>query len=62
MTHYNSLNIKLSSSQLNKFKSGIKIGTEVSLSLSSNLIGNSNDKTTFPDQLLLTNIRVSKKN
>ena len=60
MTQYNSLNIKLSSSQLNKFKSGIKNGTEVSLNLSSNLIGNSNDETTFPDQLLLTNTRVSK--
>ena len=60
MTQYNSLNIKLSSSQLNKFKSEIKNGTEVSLNLSSNLIGNSNDETTFPDQLLLTNTRVSK--
>ena len=35
-------------------KSGIKNGTEVNLNLSSNLIGNSNDKTNFPHKLLLT--------
>ena len=40
MTQYNTLNTKLSNSQLNKLKSGIENGTEVSLNLSSNLIGN----------------------
>ena len=45
MTHCNTLNEKLSNSQLNKLKSGIKNGTEVNLNLSSNLIGNSNDST-----------------
>ena len=45
MTHCNTLNEKLSNSQLNKLKSGIKNGTEVDLNLSSNLIGNSNDST-----------------
>ena len=35
-------------------KSGIKNGTEVNLNLSSNLIGNSNDKTNFSHKLLLT--------
>ena len=31
MTQYNTLNVKLSTSQLNKLKSGIKHGTEVTL-------------------------------
>ena len=31
MTQYNTLNIKLSNSQLNKLKSGIKNSTEVTL-------------------------------
>ena len=53
MTQYNSLNIKLSNSQLNKFKSAIKNETEVVLRLSSNMIGG--DETIFPHQLLLTN-------
>ena len=39
MTQYNSLNIKLSNSQLNNFKSAIKNETEVVLRLSSNMIG-----------------------
>ena len=60
MTQYKTLNVKLSDSQLNKLKSGIKNGTEVSLNLSSNLIGNSNDETKFPHKLLLTDTQVSK--
>ena len=36
MTQYNCLNVKLSNSQLNKLKSGIKNGTHVTLNLSSN--------------------------
>ena len=47
MTHYNTLNVKLSNSQINKLKSGIKNETEVTLNLSSNLIGNSNDEIIF---------------
>ena len=47
MVQYNSLNVKLSHSQLNKLKSSIKNGTEVVLRLSSNMIGNSNDKANF---------------
>ena len=47
MTQYNTLNVKLSNSQLNKLKSGIKTGIELTLNLSSNLIGNSNDETNF---------------
>ena len=34
MTEYNTLNVKLSNSQLNKLKSGIKKGTEVTLKFS----------------------------
>ena len=53
MTQYNSLNVKLSNSQLNRLKSAIKNETEVVLKLSSNMIGNSNDETNFPHKLLL---------
>ena len=57
MTQYNSLNVKLSNSQLNKFKSAIKSETEVVLRLSSNMIGD--NETDFPYQLLLTNRQVA---
>ena len=39
MTQYNSLNVKLSNSQLNKFKSVIQNANEVVLRLSPNMIG-----------------------
>ena len=57
MTQYNSLNVKLSNSQLNKLKSVIKDETEVALRLSSNMIGNNG--TNFPHKLLLTNRQVA---
>ena len=57
MTQYNSLNLKLSNSQLNKLKSAIKNETEVVLRLSSNMIGD--NETNFPHKLLLTNRQVS---
>ena len=60
MTQLNTLNAKSSNSQLNELKFEIKIGTEVTLNLSSNFIVNSNDKTNFPHQLLLTDTQVSK--
>ena len=41
-------------------KSVINNGTEVTLNLSSNLIGNSNDETNFPHKLLSTDTQVSK--
>ena len=47
MTQYNTLNVKLSSSQLNKLKSGIKKGTDVILKLSSNVAGDYNDENNF---------------
>ena len=59
MTQYNSLNVKLSNSQLNKLKSTIKNESEVVLKLSSNMIGNSNDKTNFSHELLLRDRQVS---
>ena len=55
MTQYNSLNLKLSNSQLSKLKSAIKNETDVVLRLSSNMIGNSDDNTNLPHELLLTN-------
>ena len=58
MTQYNSLNVKLSNSQLNKLKSSIKNETNVVLRISSNMVGNSNDNTNFPHQLLLANRQV----
>ena len=54
MTQYNSLNVKLSNSQLSKLKSAIKNETDIVLRLSSNMIGNSCDNTNFPNELLLT--------
>ena len=58
MTQCNSLNIKLSNSQLNKLKSKIKNESKVVLRLSSNMIGDFNVKTNFPHELLLTNRQV----
>ena len=57
MTQYNSLNVKLSNSQLNKLKSAIKNETEVVLRLSSNIIDD--NETNFPHKLLLTDSQVS---
>ena len=59
MTYYNSLNVKLSNSQLNKLKSSIRNETDVVLRISSNMVGNSNDNTNFPHELLLTNRQVA---
>ena len=56
MTQYNSLNIKVSNSQLNKLKSAIKNETVVVLRLSLNIFGD--DKTNFPYKLLLTDREV----
>ena len=59
MTQYNSLNVKLSNSQLDKLKSAIKNETEVVLRLSSNMVGNSDDETDIWHKLLLTNRQVA---
>ena len=57
MMQYNSINVKLSNSQLNKLKSTIRSKTEAVLGLSSNMIGD--DETNFPHKLLLTNRQVA---
>ena len=57
MTQYNSLNVKLSNSQLNNLKSAIKNKTEIVLRLSSNMVGD--DESNFPHKLLLTNRQVT---
>ena len=49
MTQYNSLNVKVSNSQLNKLKSAIKNEYEVVLRSSSNMI--SDNETNFPHQI-----------
>ena len=54
MTQYNTLNVKLSNPQIAKLKSGIRNGTEVTLKISSNIVGDSNDENNFPHRLLLT--------
>ena len=59
MAEYNSLNVKLSNSQFNKLQYAMKNKTEVVLRLSSNMIGNSDDKIYFPYELLLTNRQVA---
>ena len=56
MTQYNSLNVKLSNSQFNKFKSAIKNGNEAVLILSSNMIVDNENN--FHHKLLLTNRQV----
>ena len=63
MAQYNSLNVKLSNSQLDKLKSAKKHThthshkkkTDVVLRLSSNMIDNSDNKINFSHELLLTN-------
>ena len=58
MTQYNSVNVKLSNSQLNKLKSAIKNESDVVLRISLSMVGNSNDNTNFPHKLLLTDRQV----
>ena len=56
MTQYNSVNVKLLNSQLNKLKSAIN---DVVRRLSPSMLGDSNDKGNFPHELLLTDRQVS---
>ena len=60
MTQYNILNVKLSNSQLNKLKSEIKHGTEVTLKILSNVVGGSNAANNFLHILLSTNTQISR--
>ena len=60
MTQYNTLNIKLSKSQISQLKSGIKDDTVVTLNLSSDVVYDSNDDSNFSYKLVLTDTQVSK--
>ena len=61
MTQYNNLPLThLPNSQLTKLKSGKENTTELILNLSSDMIVDSNDKTNFPQKLLLTDRQDSK--
>ena len=55
------LNLKLSNSRVNKLKSPMKNETDVILRLPSNMISNSDDETSFPHKLLLTNRQVANR-
>ena len=57
ITQYNSLNVRLSNSHLNKLKTEIKNETEVVLRLSSNMIGGNWNN--FSQKLQLTNRQVA---
>ena len=56
MAQYNSLNVKLSKSQLDKLKSAIENKTEIVLRISPNITGD--DENDFPHKLLLINRQV----
>ena len=60
MTQYNTLNVELFNSQLNKLRLAIKNGTEMTLKISSNVAGDSKDENKFPHKLFLTDRQVSK--
>ena len=51
-TQYNTLKVNLSNAQFNKLKSGIKNGAEVTLKLSSNVFGDSNDDNIFRKMII----------
>ena len=59
MTQYSSLNVKLSNSQLNNLKSVTEDEAKVVLRLSSNVIGDSDDKINLSHNLLITNRQVA---
>ena len=60
MTQYNTLNAKLSTLQVNKLKSEINNGTEVTLKISLTVVGDSNDENNSLRKFLLTFEQVSK--
>ena len=53
MTQYNTLNVKLSNSQIHKLISEIKNDTEVTLKIWSNVIGDSNEENNFVHKLYI---------
>ena len=48
MNQYNTLNVNLSNLQINKLKSGTKNNAEVTVKITSNVIGDSNDENSYP--------------
>ena len=60
MTQYNTLNAKLSTLQVNKLKSEINNGTEVTLKISLTVVGDSNDENNSLRKFLLTSAQVLK--
>ena len=58
MTQFNSLNVKLSHSQLNELKSAFKNEIEAVLRLTSNMTDKPNGETNFWHKLLLNVIHV----
>ena len=61
MTHYNTSNVQLSNSQLNKLKSERrKNDAKITLNISPNVISDSNNENYFPHNLLLTDTQMSK--
>ena len=58
MTQCNTLNVKLSSSQIDNLKYERKTGTELTLEISSNIVGDYNDENNFPHKISLTNTQV----
>ena len=59
MTQCNRVNVELSNSQLNKLKSAIENENDVVIRLFPNMISDSNDKTNFRHELLLTDRQFS---
>ena len=60
MIQYNTLNVKLHNLQFNKLKPAIKNGTETTLKLPSNIVGDSNDENSFPHKFFFFITEVSK--
>ena len=60
MTEHNTLNVKLSNSELNNLKSAIQNGTKVTLNLSSNAFGDSNNENNFPHKIIINQYTGSK--
>ena len=60
MSQCNILNVKLSNSQINKLRLGLKNGTKVTFKISSIVVGDSNYVNNFPRNILLPNTQVSK--
>ena len=58
MNQYNTLKVNLYNPQLTKLKSRIENDTEVTLKLSSKIVGDSNDEDIFLHILLWTNTQV----